>query len=160
VRPKDDPGGGTAVGAVLALLATDVEDPAARLRAIIESTTRAKQQLQGMSKNAIIQYSAVLLAPLMLAFIPGATKLLRPDFNVVISNVPGPEHPLYFRGWRLEATYPLSIPFHGYALNITVNSYAGKLNFGFTGCRDALPHLQRIAVYAGDALEELEATIR
>jgi hypothetical protein len=73
--------------------------------------------------------------------------------------VPGPEEPLYFRGWKLEATYPMSIPFHGYALNITVNSYAGKLNFGFTGCRDALPHLQKVAVYAGDALEELEGVI-
>ena len=63
------------------------------------------------------------------------------------------------RGWRAEALYPLSIPFHGYSLNITVNGYAGTLNFGFIGCRDALPHLQRLAVYSGEALEELEATL-
>jgi diacylglycerol O-acyltransferase / wax synthase len=156
VRPKDDPGGGNAVGAILASLGTDRSDPAERLRAIVASTTRAKEQLQGMSKNAIMQYGALLIAPLMLSFIPGAAGRVRPAFNVVVSNVPGPETPLYFRGWKLEATYPLSIALHGYALNITVNGYMGTLNFGFIGCRDSLPHLQRLAVYSGEALEEIE----
>jgi hypothetical protein len=99
------------------------------------------------------------MAPLMLSALPSAVSRVRPAFNVVISNVPGPDTPLYFRGSRLEATYPLSIPFHGYALNITVQSYAGTLNFGFIGCRDALPHLQRIAVYCGEALVELEEAL-
>lgn len=157
VRPKDDPGGGNEVGAILASLATDVADPAARLQAIIASTKRAKSQLQGMSKSAILQYSTMLLTPALLSQIPGAVGRVRPAFNVVVSNVPGSEVPLYFRGWRAEAVYPLSIPFHGHGLNITVNGYAGTLSFGFTGCRDALPHLQRLAVYGGEALEELEA---
>jgi WS/DGAT/MGAT family acyltransferase len=156
VRPKNDPGGGNAVAAILATLATDVTDEAERLATIIASTKRSKEQLQGMSKNAIMQYSALALAPMLLSFVPGAAGRLRPAFNVVVSNVPGPETPLYFRGWRLEEMYPLSIPFHGYALNITVQSYAGSLNFGFTGCRDTLPHLQRLAVYSAEVLEELE----
>ena len=59
VRPKDDSGGGNAVGALLASLATNVVDPAERLAAIIASTRLAKEQLQGMSKAAIIQYSAL-----------------------------------------------------------------------------------------------------
>lgn len=156
VRPKDDPGGsGNAVGAILASLATDVSDPEERLERICASTKSAKEQLSGMSKNAVMQYSALVMAPLMLSFVPAAVGKVRPAFNVVISNVPGPDAPLYLRGWRLDATYPLSIPFHGYALNITVQSYAGTLGFGFTGCRDTLPHLQRLAVYAGDALDEL-----
>ena len=82
---------------------------------------------------------------------------MRPAFNVVISNVPGPTKPLYFRGWRLEGIFPMSIPFHGYGLNITVSGYAGDLDFGFTGCRDTVPHLQRLAVYAAEAADELEA---
>jgi diacylglycerol O-acyltransferase len=159
VRPKDDPGGGNEVGAILASLATDVADPVARLQAIIASTKRAKSQLQGMSKSAILQYSAMLLTPALLSQIPGAAGRVRPAFNIVVSNVPGPETPLHFRGWRAEALYPLSIPFHGHGLNITVNGYAGTLNFGFIGCRDTIPHLQRLAVYSGDALEELEATL-
>ena len=156
VRPKDDPGGGNAIGAILASLATNVADPRASLDAIIASTKRSKAQLQGMSKGAIMQYSALVLAPLMLSFIPGAVGRFRPAFNVVISNVPGPETPLYFRGWKLDEMYPLSIPFHGYGLNITVQSYAGSLNFGFTGCRDTLPHLQRLAVYSGEVLDQME----
>lgn len=156
VRPKDDPGGGNAVGAILASLATNVEDPRASLDAIIASTKRSKAQLQGMSKSAIMQYSALVLAPLMLSFIPGAAGRFRPAFNVVISNVPGPETPLYLRGWKLDEMYPLSIPFHGYGLNITVQSYAGSLNFGFTGCRDTVPHLQRLAVYSGEVLDQME----
>lgn len=156
VRPNDDPGGGNAIGAILATLATDIDDPRAALEAVITSTSRGKARLQGMSKSAIVQYSALLLAPMILSFLPGAVGRVRPAFNVVISNVPGPKVPLYFRGWRLEESYPLSIAFHGYGLNITVQSYAGQMNFGFIGCRDTLPHLQRLAVYAGEAVEILE----
>jgi WS/DGAT/MGAT family acyltransferase len=159
VRAADDPAGGNAVGAILATLATDLDDPSARLAAIIASTTAAKKQLQGMSRAAILQYSAVLTAPSMLQLIPGAAGRIRPPFNVVISNVPGPERPLYFRGARLEASYPMSIPVHGQALNITCNSYAGSICVGFTGCRETVPHLQRLAVYFGEALTELEAAV-
>jgi hypothetical protein len=144
---------------VLAALATNEADPALRFDAIVASTKRAKEQLQGMSKNAIMQYSALLIAPLLLSLVPGAAGRVRPAFNIVVSNVPGPETPLYFRGWRLEAAYPLSIPFPGHALNVTVSSYAGTLGFGYTGCRDALPHLQRLAVYGREGLEELEAAL-
>jgi hypothetical protein len=109
-----------------------------------------------MSRNAILQYSALLMTPLLVSSFPGSAGRVRPAFNVVVSNVPGPDKPLYFRRWRLDAAYPLSIPFNGYALNITVESYAGTLGLGFIGCRDAVPHLQRLAVYTGEALEELE----
>jgi hypothetical protein len=73
--------------------------------------------------------------------------------------VPGPDKPLYFRGAELVAIYPASIVTHGQALNITCESYAGAMNFGFTGCHASLPSMQRLAVYAMDALEELEAAI-
>ena len=112
-----------------------------------------------MSKAAILQYSALLTAPLMLQMIPSTAGRVRPTFNVVISNVPGPEEPLYFRGARLEASYPMSIPVHGQALNITCNSYAGQMCFGFTGCRDTIPHLQRLAVHCGEALGTLEHAV-
>ena len=159
IRTKDELGGGNAVGAILATLATDIDDPAERLARIITSTTRAKQQLQGMSKAAILQYSALLVAPSMLQMIPSTAGHLRPTFNVVISNVPGPDQPLYFSGARLEASYPMSIPVHGQALNITCSSYAGMMCFGFTGCRDTVPHLQRLAVYCGEALSDLEHAV-
>ncbi len=159
VRAKDDEGGGNAVGAILATLATDIADPAKRIQTIVASTMHAKQQLQGMSKAAILSYSALLTAPSMVQMIPSTAGHVRPTFNVVISNVPGPEDARYFRGARLEAAYPMSIPVHGQALNITCNSYAGNVCFGFTGCRDSVPHLQRLAVYCGEAMDELEAAL-
>jgi hypothetical protein len=72
-----------------------------------------------------------------------------------MSNVPGPSEPLYFNGARLDALFPLSLLFQGNAINITCVSYAGTLNFGFTGARDALPHLQRLAIYMGEAVDEI-----
>jgi hypothetical protein len=73
----------------------------------------------------------------------------------VISNVPGPKRPLYFNGARLQGIYPLSIPTIGQALNITVTSYAGNMEFGLIGCRRSVPHLQRLLTHLDDALEEL-----
>jgi diacylglycerol O-acyltransferase / wax synthase len=157
VRARDDVGGGNAVAAILATLATDIADPHARIAAIVASTTHAKQQLQGMSKAAILSYSALMLAPSMLNMLPMTAGHFPPTFNVVISNVPGPEESLYFRGARMQATYPMSIPVHGQALNITCNSYAGNVCFGFTGCRDTVPHLQRLAVYCAEAISEYES---
>jgi len=81
---------------------------------------------------------------------------VRPMFNITISNVPGPETPLYFRGAEMVATYPASIVTHGQALNITCQSYAGNMNFGFTGCHSSMPSMQRLAVYTAEALAELE----
>jgi diacylglycerol O-acyltransferase len=80
-------------------------------------------------------------------------------FNLVISNVPGPAEHYYLHGARLEAMYPVSNVTHGQALNITCYSYAGTLTFGIAGCRDTVPHLQRLAVYTGEALEELEEVL-
>jgi diacylglycerol O-acyltransferase / wax synthase len=159
VRPKGDEGGGNAVGAMLATLASDVDDPLERLRRIRASTRSAKAQLEGMTQEAILAYSAYLLAPGGLQALGALTGIHPPlpiGFNVCVSNVPGPRDPLYLRGSRMEAYYPASIPIHGMALNITVLSYAGTLNVGFIGDRDALPHLQRLAVHTGEALAELD----
>jgi WS/DGAT/MGAT family acyltransferase len=159
VRPKGDEGGGNAVGAILAPMGTDIEDPVERLESITAATRASKAQLQTMSPTAIVAYSAALLAPAGSQIAGALTGVQLPwpyTFNLCVSNVPGPRKPLYFNGSRLEATYPVSIPMHGMALNITLQSYADTMNFGFVGCRDALPHLQRLAVYTGDALGELE----
>jgi len=95
----------------------------------------------------------------MAVMFSGIGARVRPPMNVTISNVPGPNQPLYLNGARLDAFYPVSIPVQGQALNITCVTYDGAMNIGFTGCRDSLPHIQRIAVYAGEALEELELSL-
>lgn len=77
VRPKGDPGGGNAVGAMLASMATDVADPVERLRAVAASTTEAKNQYEGLSREAIMAYSAALMAPIGLQTLGAVTGLGR-----------------------------------------------------------------------------------
>lgn len=161
IRAPGDEGGGNKVGALLATMGTDLEDPVERLEAVIRSTSQAKGQMRGMDQLAALAYSGYLLAPVanqaISAMVGLSSNPLPTAFNVCLSNVPGPRQPLYMRGSQLEAVFPMSIPIHGMALNITLESYAGQLCFGFIGCRDAVPHLQRLAVHTGEALEELEA---
>lgn len=159
VRPKDDEGTGNAITFIISTLGTDIDDPVERLEAITASTRRAKAHVQSLPKRAMTQYTMLLMAPYMLSLVSGVGGRTRPMFNITISNVPGPDKPLYYRGARLEAAYPVSLVTHGQALNITCQSYAGYLAFGFTGCRDTLPHMQRIATYTGKALEELEVLL-
>ena len=158
VRAKDDEGTGNAVGAILAKVGSDIDDPLERLANVRASTSAAKAQLEGMTRQGILAYSAYLMAPAglqALSAITGIRGALPTNFNLCVSNVPGPDYPLYLRGSRLLASYPVSIPWHSMALNITVQSYADTMGVGFVGCRDTLPHLQRLAVYTGRALDAL-----
>jgi diacylglycerol O-acyltransferase / wax synthase len=159
VRPKDDEGHGNAISFIVATLATDIADPAERFRAIRDSVSHAKAHVQGLPRAGMMQYTVLLMAPTIVTLLAGIGGRTRPMFNITISNVPGPEKPLYFRGAELLAIYPASIVTHGQALNITCQSYAGSMNFGFTGCHSTVPSLQKLAVYAADALEELEAAL-
>ncbi len=159
VRPAGDQGTGNAITFIVATLGTDVADPLERLAAIVASTRRAKDHVQGLPRDAMTQYTMLLMAPSMLSMLTPLGGRVRPMFNVTVSNVPGPDRPLYFRGARLEAIYPISLISHGMALNVTCESYAGALDFAFVGCRDAIPHLQKLAVYAADALVELEQAV-
>jgi len=159
VRPLDDEGTGNAISFIIASLGTDIADAKDRFEVIKSSVRHAKEHVQGLPRQAMTQYTVLLMAPTILTLLTGIGGRTRPMFNVTISNVPGPDKPLYFRGAELLAIYPVSIVTHGQAVNITCQSYAGAMNFGFTGCHSSLPSLQRMAVYAADALQELEAAL-
>jgi WS/DGAT/MGAT family acyltransferase len=159
VRPKDDQGTGNAISFIVATLGTDIADAAERLEAIRASVRHAKAHVQSLPRQAMMQYTVLLMAPTIVTLLSGIGGRTRPMFNVTISNVPGPDKPMYFRGARLEAIYPASIVTHGQALNITCESYAGTMNFGFTGCHSSVPSLQKLAVYTAEAMAELEAAI-
>jgi diacylglycerol O-acyltransferase / wax synthase len=159
VRPVDDESGGNAISFIIATLGTDLSSPIERLDAIRNSVRQAKDHVQSLPKQAMLQYTILLMAPTILSLLTGMGGRTRPMFNITISNVPGPDKPLYFRGAELVATYPASIITHGQALNITCQSYAGYLNFGFTACHTSLPSMQKMAVYSAQAMSELEAAI-
>jgi WS/DGAT/MGAT family acyltransferase len=148
---------GNAVGAILARLATDVADPAERLEQVKASMKLGKDTMAGMSPLQATAMSALVMAPLGLAAMGGLARLSPPPFNLVISNLPGPRRTLYLNGATLEGLYPMSIPTAGQALNITVTSYRGSLDFGLTGDRRALPHLQRLLTHLDTALTDLRA---
>ena len=148
--------GGNAVGSVMVQLATDLADPAARLVAIHRSMRDGKQALSSMTPTQILAMSAIGMAPSILTPMLRMQGIVRPPFNVIISNVPGPRTTHYFNGARLVGTYPLSIPINGMALNITCTSYDGKMGFGLTGCRRTVPHLQRLLGHLDDELTALE----
>ena len=160
VRPAGDQGGGNAISFILANLYTTESDPLVRLNEIHRSTQLAKASLQAMPKEAISNYTMLLMAPMMLQLASGVGGLTRPIFNMIISNVPGPSRDLYFSGCRLEQFYPISLITHGQALNITVVSYSDQFNVAFTGDHEALPSMQRLSVYTGEALEELEGLLK
>lgn len=155
VRDPSDEGAGNAVGIMIAELGTNIADPIERLERIAASTTTAKKHLQRLPPGGVIPYSLLLNLPYITGLLAGMGSKAPTPYNLLVSNVPGPPEPLYYNGARLDAIFPLSLLMHGNALNITCLSYAGTLNFGFTGARDTLPHLQKMAVYMGEALEEL-----
>lgn len=159
VRAADDERTGTAVTFIIGTLATDVDGPLERLEAVAASTRAAKAHFADLPRDAITQYTMLLMAPTILGMLTPIAGRTRPMFNVTVSNVPGPTKPLYFRGARMVASYPISLISHGIGLNITCQSYAGVLAFAFVGCRDTLPHLQNLAVYTAEALDALEQAL-
>jgi diacylglycerol O-acyltransferase len=156
---SDDTAEGNAVGAILVSLGTHLADAEERLLHIRESSRQAKGSLKGLSQLQITALSAGIMTPLVLNTAFGVPRFLRPPFNVIISNVPGPKQPLYWNGARLDGMYPLSIPTAGQALNITCTSYDTQLQFGLTGCRRTLPHLQSMLVGLDEALAGLEKAL-
>lgn len=159
VRPKDDEGTGNAISFIVSTLGTDIDDPALRLQAIRTSVQAAKAHVQALPRQAMMQYTMLLMAPTTFTLLAGIGGRTPPMFNITVSNVPGPTEPLYFRGAELVAIYPASIVTHGQALNITCESYAGQMNFGFTACHTTVPGVQKLAVLAAEALAELEDAV-
>jgi diacylglycerol O-acyltransferase len=149
-------GGGNAVAAVMCNLGTHLEDPALRLQTVHDSMVEGKESLRGLSQIQIIAMSAIGMSPLLLLPLLRLNGVVRPPFNLVISNVPGPRKPMYWNGARLDGLYPLSIPLDGQALNITCTSYSDEIAFGLTGCRRTVPHLQRLLGHLDDELAALE----
>ncbi len=143
-------------------LATHIADPLERLKAIQASSADAKQIAGGL-KNAMPQDYAFFGAPFLIRGLTelygrsGLADVMPMAANVCISNVPGPPVPLYGAGAKVAALYPVSIPTHGCALNLTVQSYLGNLDFGLTADRKAVPDIGVMADYLLDSYAELKA---
>jgi diacylglycerol O-acyltransferase / wax synthase len=150
---------GNKVSAMLATLPTNVGDPLKRLDIVHAATTLAKSQQAAIPQGLVDKVSD--FAPPALtaraARVVFATGLLHrlPPFNLTISNVPGPNIPVYLCGAKMLAHYPLSVITDGQGLNITVVGYLRRLHFGLTACRELVPDIDALAGFLADELEVL-----
>lgn len=144
LRSAGDAGQNNQVGMMRLTLATGQTDPLARLHAIRDASAAAKGQGTGLG-NLLPRELPWVGAPWIvsgLTALYGRSSLperMPPLANVLISNVPGPRLPLYMAGARMLSYWPTSVPVHGLGLNITVISYADRLDIGITACRRLLP---------------------
>jgi diacylglycerol O-acyltransferase len=160
LRPRDvGRQSGNAVGAVMCNLGTQLADPADRLETVRSSMTDGKAALSGMTQIQILAMTGLGMSPLVLSPLLRLTNVVRPPFNLIISNVPGPRFPLYWNGLQLDGLFPFSIPTDGQALNITCTTYVDQLGVGLTGCRRSVPHLQRLLGHLDEELTALEQAV-
>jgi WS/DGAT/MGAT family acyltransferase len=151
---------GNKVHAMLVSLATTVPDPVERLQVISAGTRLAKEQAQVLSEDVLRDWAQVAVPALSsrLARLAGNLRLfdhVPALFNVLVSNVAGPDVPLWCAGSRVVALYPVGPLADGVGLNITVMSYAGTMYFGILGCRALVPEVDHLAPHLTDALGEL-----
>jgi WS/DGAT/MGAT family acyltransferase len=160
LRKEGDDSGGNQVGTFLCNLATDLDDPSKRLEVISASIRDTKEVFHQLPPVQQLALSAFNIGGLLLGMIPGYLSAAAPPFNIVISNVSsGRSEPLYWRGARLDGSYPLSIALDGQAVNITVTNNADNLDFGLVGCRRSVPHLQRLLAHLETSLKDLERAV-
>ena len=153
---SDGDGGGNRVGVLLCNLATHLDDPAKRLEAINTSMRDNKNVFKQLPRVQQLAVSAGLMSGITMGLVPGLVNSAPPPFNIVISNVPGIQGDMYWRGARLDGNYPLSIVLDGQAVNITVTNTGNNLDFGLVGCRRSVPHLQRLLGHLETSLKDLE----
>ncbi len=160
VRTEDEVGThGNKVSAMFTSLATDVHDPVERLQQIAAGTEGAKAEHNALGARMLTDWGE-FAAPRTFGL---ASRLYssmhladrhRPIHNLVISNVPGPNFPLYLAGAKLVAAYPMGPIMEGAGLNATVLSYCGSIDFGFMADRDLMPDVWDLAAAVEPAFAE------
>ena len=149
---------GNRIMLMAAALPTDVADPVARLLRTRDSLAHMKERHRALPASLLADANhfippAVFSRAARLTFGIATSRPGRPVWNLVISNVPGPQFALYCAGAKLVANYPVSVITHGMGLNITVMSYLGHLDFGIVADREQMPD---VALLMGWLRAELE----
>ena len=164
VRTEEQKGkGGNRVSTMTAPLPTHVAEPADRLVHCHEAMRAAKEQHGALPADLLSDVTEFAMPALAGQAARMAARLrlvewLSP-FNLIVSNVPGPNLPLYYAGARLLSYYPLSAIADGQGLNITVMSYEDGMHFGLVADRELVPDLDRLAGYLVDELDELKKSV-
>ena len=160
LRAAGDASVNNQVSMVQCALRTDISDPVERLAAIAAATGSLKRQVAGVRSWIPTDFpglAAPIWAPaLSRLWAQGRIAERLPSLaNLAVSNVPGPPMTLYMAGAKIVHYYPVSIVTHGLGLNITVNSYAGWLEFGVIAGKEIVPKVATIATGLNRALNAL-----
>ena len=138
---------------------TNEGDPVKRLQRTHEAMGDMKERHKALPAQ-LLQDATNFIPPAVFSRAARLTFAMssnaRPTWNFVISNVPGPQFPLYCVGARLEAIYPVSVVTDGMGLNITVMSYCGQLYFGIVADRKMMPDVWSLIGWLGEELAALE----
>ena len=149
VHDRSDRPGRNQVSGMFCSLETQIADTGERLRAIAKNNAVAKEHSAAIGATLLQDWSQfagpAVFGVAMRVYARSRLTEARPVHNLVVSNVPGPQIPLYFLGAQVDAMYPLGPIFHGSGLNITVMSLNGKLNVGLISCPELLPDLATMA---------------
>jgi WS/DGAT/MGAT family acyltransferase len=149
---------GNRIGMLSVPLYTNEGDPVVRLQLHHEAMLVAKERHEAMPAE-LLQDATQFIPPAVfsrasrITFSLAATR--KPIWNLVVSNVPGPQFPLYMAGARLVANYPISVITDGMGLNITVMSYDGHLDFGIVADREQMRDVWRLIGWLRDELDDL-----
>ena len=140
----------------------DEPDALTRLERTHEACRDMKERHQALPAGLLADANhfippALFSRAAQLTFRLSTSRPGRPTWNLVVSNVPGPQFPLYLGGAKVEAHYPISVITDGMGLNITVMSYCGNLDFGLVADRDQIPDLWTVMDGLRDSLTELKA---
>jgi WS/DGAT/MGAT family acyltransferase len=146
---------GNKVAAIYAPLPVGIADPRERLKTIHDALSDLKQSGQAVGAERITQLAG-FAAPTVLNQAARLQSRQR-FFNLTVTNVPGPQFPLYMLGRKLNAFYPMVPVVLNTALGIAIMSYDGKLFFGLLGDYDAMEDLDAFAADLASALDELSA---
>ena len=137
---------------------TNEADPVKRLQMTHEAMGDMKTRHKALPA-ALLQDATNFIPPAVFSRAARLTFAMssnaRPTWNFVVSNVPGPQFPLYCAGARLVAIYPVSVVTDGMGLNITVMSYRGQLHFGIVADRNMMPDVWDLIGWLGEELDEL-----
>jgi len=164
IRTEDQRGThGNEVSVMVAELPTHLGNPRERAEATRDAMMEAKQHFQASPASLYQDLSAAIPTALSgqvaralfrAATVPGVL------FNLFVSNIPGPQVPLYLAGARAEGLYPASaVTDWTGGLNITLFSYDGHLDFGLIACREMVPDVWNLVRYLAEALDELVALV-